>query len=599
MKHENSYTVMNEEVEMPQLNIFQQYRHTVKLDRTTTRTTNKDWYREALDLEVQLHCYLSSEHVADCYLYIKSRQYYEEIGQLDLELLDQEESLQLWLQEMLKLNEVVSAKAKSLGVVFYLADDFSMAGLGPEYNDPDDLKGLRAQMANDPKEVLEDKSISAETHSWRLFPYAGAKPGAEFATAIATPRKWDDLLRSLRNIGDQTNFPIRTCSLSAPLCAIASLPWCASPCPQGTVGIFAYAKFTLLTCYNSESDLMMLRHIPHAQGSRVPRNLGPSVFATATACELENPEVYVFPMAEEGMERVVVSLQTAVKGSEIMLVESRDILNSRGVTADIPLEMMTTTHELDPQVYPLASNTTFSSFREDGWPLQDFLSPSMAELSSIPDAGAMRLLRISRWMKMLGALFFISVLSYSGWGIWQHVMSDVWQYQPENTMATQAKAIALNTKLNDYKRWDNLLQDRSKAWVTLELLNRLIPEDESIVLTKVKHTYQRDAAQKNKKTGFTKVWTVRGVADGKGIHYLEDFDTRDGRKIKKLFEAVADSTGNDAYRPSIHERDIGIKLSRSNNKKRTPAGEKARPYAFTLTITQNFAPGDPVNVLSK
>jgi hypothetical protein len=339
---------------------------------------------------------------------------------------------------------------------------------------------------------------------------------------------------------------------------------------------------------------MMIRHIPHAPGARLPRNLGPSVFSFATAYGLEHPEIYVFPLAGEPMDGVIVSLQTALKGAQIMLVETADILQSRGIGVPIPLEMLTVTQELDASVYPLAGNTTFTDFKERGWPFQDFLSAGEIELSRIPDASAMKVLKISRWIKALAALLFIGVLSSSGYKVWQEVMSETWQYHPQNQ---QAKTAALNKKLKEYKTWDNLLLDRSKAWQAMELVSQMVPSDGSIVLKGVEYSIKKGESGKKKKAGFEKIWEIQGSCDDKGIQQFEDYNLRDGKKIAALFTKVAALTGNQAYLPDVKGRDLVVKFSRATNRSgRGRSNVKRLPYQFSLTIVQSFSPDDIISI---
>jgi len=583
------------ENEVQSVNLFQQYRHAVKLARTTSRLKNKDWYRNALDLDMQLHCYLDTESGAHCYLCLHESLQYESIGHLDLTAIDSGEGVKTWIEQMLALPSLRGAK--SLGVIFYLADDISTAGLGVEYDDPDQLMDLRSHFEENLNEILEDKTVSDESHAWRLFPYRGQKTGAEFATAVAVPRRWEALVKSMRQYGDEHNFPIRTCVLSAPLCAIASLPWCSSTSPQGSVGLFCYAKFSLLTVFDSQGELMLLRHIPHAQGASLPRNIGPSVFSTATAYELENPDIYVFPLAGEEMSDVITSLQTAVKGAQVMLVETADILQSRGVGIAIPMEMLTATQEQDSDIYPLSGNATFSNFKQEGWPYQDFYRPSSKELSSAPDAAGMKMLKLSRWLRALAAVLFIGVLATSGYQIWQDVMSETWQYQAQNQ---QEKSATLNKELKNHRKWKNLLSDRSKAWSAMELISQMVPDDGSIVLRSVNHRIGRGESGKKKKGGLEKVWQIEGSCNEKGVQQFEDYNLRDGVKISQLFKAVAQSTGNQSYQPDVKGRDIIVKFARKSNKSRSRVGnangENALPYSFLLTIVQSFSPKDVIEI---
>ncbi len=586
-----------EEEELVPMNAFQQYKHTVKLAKTTSRTKNKDWYRDPLELELQVHCYIATDKTADCYLHIKSQRYYEELGQLHLDQLDSDEAVEAWVRQILSLPQVAGIKPKSLGIVCYIADEISLAGLGPEHRDVSLIDELRERMEVDPKEVLEDKTVSEETHSWKLFPYPGAKEGSEYATAVAVSKKWHPLLQRMREYGDTINFPIRTKGLSAPLCAIASLPWCAAPSDKGVVAIFTYAKFTLLTLFNASSDLMIMRHIPHAQGASLPRNLGPTVFSAATAYELENPEVYVFPLLGQSVEGVIISLQTVMKESDIMLVETSDILTSLGITTPIPLEMLTATQQMDPSTFPLAGNHTFSEFREKNWVLQDFLAPDFLEANNTPDEQSMKLLKLSRILKMVAALVFIGVTVNAGLKVWSEIMSDEWQFKSQKQ---KAQTMMLQKKIKDYKRWSTLLSDRSKGWVVMEFISRFTPADGSVKLEGVEYSIKPTelGGKKKKKTGLEKEWRIQGLANDKGLEYLEAFNTRDVKKMRQLFAEVARETKNPFYDPSVKGRDISVQFTRKRVAGRNNRERGALPYQFNMTIRQTFSAKDPITLNS-
>ena len=267
--------MMNEEIHPSNLNILQQYRRTVKLATSTSRLKNADWYKDALELDVQVHLYLKDEGGADCYLHIGSTNHYEQIDSLNSHQLEKYDELEKFVHQILSMDD--ARRAKSLGIIFYIADEMSIASLGPEHQNPGELDDLRTMMLDSPKEVLEDKTVSLESHAWRLFPYAGAAVGNEFATAVAVSRKREDTLRAFREIGEQMNLPIRTTALCAPLCAIASLPWFSNQDSNGTVAVVSYEKFTLLSFYNSSFELMLLRYMPHSNGAKVPANIGRAV----------------------------------------------------------------------------------------------------------------------------------------------------------------------------------------------------------------------------------------------------------------------------------------------------------------------------------
>ena len=51
-----------------QLSAWQRFLQARRLHRETTRSWNLDWYREALDLECQLHLFLEDEDVSEAHI---------------------------------------------------------------------------------------------------------------------------------------------------------------------------------------------------------------------------------------------------------------------------------------------------------------------------------------------------------------------------------------------------------------------------------------------------------------------------------------------------------------------------------------------------
>ena len=79
----------------------------------------------------------------------------------------------------------------------------------------------------------------------------------------------------------------------------------------------------------------------------------------------------------------------------------------------------------------------------------------------------------------------MGILLYAGYTISTKVKSDVWSHQPAGRQGRNKRG--LTNELKRYQHWDNLLMDRSKAWVCLELVARMIPADGSVMLKTVKH----------------------------------------------------------------------------------------------------------------
>ena len=412
-----------------ELNAFQQYRRSVKVAKTTSRMKNLAWYQSPLELDVQIHCYIKDGSGASCYLRVQSSDVFEQIGGLSSRQLEQRDQLEKFIDSALQ--HEACRKAKSLGVIFYIADEFSLAGLGPEYRNPGELHDLRDKMRHDPKEVLDDKTISTDTHAWRLFPYAGAAAGGEFATVVAVSRRRSETLKALREIGDEKNFPIKTSALSAPLCAVGLVPWFANASEDGGVCLFNYHTFTLMAFFNSHGNLMVLRYMPHANGAVIPANIGPAIQSTATAFEMEKPDIFLVSMVGNDLVSFSSLLQQSMLGASVLTVDPDKLLHAHGLPPGCPLECIAITQDIDTEVYPLAENETFSALRNEAWYIQDFLSAEQDEIDMYPDRADMKILKFGRRIKKIAAVLFMGILLYGGYNISTKVKSDVWSHQPE------------------------------------------------------------------------------------------------------------------------------------------------------------------------
>lgn len=550
---------------------------------------NSAWYKDAQDLDVQLHCYLKDGDGAACYLHIQSKQIFEPIEGLRSRQLEQRDELNKVVDAVLD-HEAVK-KPKGLGVIFYLADDFSLAGLGPEHQNPIELDNLRSMMIEDPMEVLDDKTVSTETHAWRIFPYPGAPAGDEFATAVAVSKHRYRTLEILREIGDERNLPIRTRAVSAPLCALGLLPWCTKNSKSGTIALFNYHTFTLMGFFNGRCDLMMLRCMPHPSGAHQPMNIGPALMATASAFELEAPEIKVFSMVGHDAATLESALQMAMPESEIIQVDGAELLHENGLPKDLPLECLVTTEELDVESHPLSENETFSTLRDESWHLQDFLSADQNEVEMYPDEGDMKLLKLGKRFKKFAVIALLMILGYTCYSVSTKIKSDAWTHKEQNI---EGETIQLTAELKQFERWDNLLKDRSKAWASLELISKLVPEDRSVVLKDVKHSVAQRRGEADDAIGFAKEWTINGWASDQGIEFLEYYSTRDG--VKKLFDEVANDTGNSVYQTGLSSRDITVSLKQRlnptfNSINPEQLGDTYRKI-FTMVITQSVSSED-------
>ena len=286
--------------------------------------------------------------------------------------------------------------------------------------------------------------------------------------------------------------------------------------------------------------------------------------------------------------QVIMSFVGTYRAMQTALMELETALPTMQLDA---LECITITQDIDTEVYPLAENETFSALRDEAWYIQDFLSADQNEIDMYPDRADMKILKFGRRIKKMVAVLFMGIVFYAGYTVSTKVKSAVWSHQPTDD---KAEKNVLTNELKTYEHWNNLLMDRSKAWVCLELVARMIPVDGSVILKTVKHDVQPKKESNSAKSGFSKEWVITGFASELGIEHLEKHCTSDG--INKLFLDVALSTENAAYLPEAGHRDITVSLvprfNPSFNRFNSQNAGSSFERVFTLTISQNVTADD-------
>ena len=222
-----------------------------------------------------------------------------------------------------------------------------------------------------------------------------------------------------------------------------------------------------------------------------------------------------------------------------------------------------------------------------------------------PSKKDMTLLKLGKYLKRLAAILLVSYVAYSCFGMWKKTRSPEWQHEQGKT---SSMLTALNKKKESYVRLENLLKDRSKAWVNMELITRLVPDDASVILTKVDHratskvvkkSKKSKKAKKAKKRGFQKHWVIEGYMNDKGLDYMSNLSTREG--ITAVFKEVAVATGNSAYLPDVAKRDLTVVLKQKRNPNAGDLGvsgpEGNLGYSFSLIITQTFSAADELAII--
>lgn len=578
------------------LNPIQRFRQANSLSKTTSRAKNPGWYQEALDLDFQLHIRNDGATIST-FLYDRREDLWSFGPPLTEQALLNTEELTAYVDEAVK--HVQAAGASALGVILYIADEFSLAEINPDFTDRDALPQLRESVINDPASVLADTSITAEQSSWRLLPYFA--PSSEtIATSVALSKRYDASLQAIRSKGEAMDFPIITHALSSPLVALLGIPGAVKRTPEKpAVAILQYPFFTALVFFNERSDLMLVRTQLH-RGLRRPPNFGNAIATTNASLELMDPDIFVFPLGRDVDPTLASDLATAFPNHHVQLVNSP--------TGSLPpwcAECVIATKLPEEGENAPAS---FHLLREERWAFQDFLPPSKATSEIYPSKAEMKLLRGLRMARFAAIIVGLLAVGWLVFGMFQIVRSPEWAFDPAETKNIKKRLVMLNMEKQKTEHWDSLLADRSKAWSSMESLVRLFPEKSGILVKSYVATTRPDSSPGQAKVGLVKEWKITGmVKDNVGLELLNTLNTREG--ISAHFNEIARITGNSAFRTDIGTRSVVVNFRTQENSSfrrgapnsdavvQSGLDEGSYPYTFDLAITQRFEATDPLALI--
>ncbi len=582
------------------LNPLQRYRQACSVLRGTSRATNAAWYRSAIDVDYQLHLRTDGHRTESWFFDRRSGQWaagprFDESHATDLTL------AQAFAAEVIQLSS--GAKAGAVGVVLHLADEFATSELKPELDNPGALAELRTMIENDPTSVLDDSSVSATETSWRMIPYPAAGSEA-IATTVCMSRTWAAFLDELRKAGEAANFPVVTLALSAPLVCLLALPeFKRDALTRPLIATLPYPRFTLLAFFNEHGDLRLLRTLQH-RGLRRPTGLRHAASTTAAALELADPEVLVLSTGEVIDPQMIADLQLVFPAASIHEVEWANTPNLAAAAGTVAPEPLIATSIAEIPETPLAASHTFSTLRGDGWVTQDFLPVARETAEVYPNRGEMKLLRAARYARLGFACLTLLGLAVFGFQILDMVRKPEWSFDAEGAKLQKQRLTVLNGERTKMDHWDNLLEDRSKAWASMELLSIMFPEKGGFFVKGFNHTAKPESSPGQAKSGIVREWKITGLAREESLEQLALLNTRDG--ISAVFDEVARQTGNPAFRSDLPTRSLVVNVRTLENPSYRPGpldpsssfDESTYPFSFDLTITQRFTNSDELAVIS-
>lgn len=574
------------------LNALQRFGQACSTLRNTTRASNPAWYQSALELNLQLHIRPNGPSMSAFYVDVK-KGVWSNGPLLTEEILQDASRLESSLADILRYAR--SNKATSLGVILHIADEFATTELKPELDNPASLPDLRDTAIFDPASILEDSSILASQASWRVIPYPAA--GSEvIGTTVTLTLQYAPFLAALRQAGENANFPIITHALSAPLVAIMGLPQSLVTTPgKAFIAILQYPWFTTLAFFNEHADLRLLRTLQH-RGVRKASQFRNALITTNASLEFVDPDLFLLPLGQDVDTTLEASLRGAFSNCRVEVLSQPSIA---GVPEWSPEPVIVA---MPVPAAPRVTSHTFSILNDDQWALQDFLPTPKEIVEIFPNRSEMQLLRILRLSRVGVIVIAILCLAYFTLGMIDLVRSPGWTFEPSQAELIKTRLAKLVKERQIVEHWNNLLQDRSKAWANMEAFARMFPENGGMLVKSYAHSAKPDSAPGQAKVGFVKEWKIIGYARDEALETLNTLNTREG--IAAHFSEIARITGNDSFTPTTGNRNftVNVRTQENNTFKIIPAeesnvaDESTYPFTFDLTITERFEMTDPMSI---
>lgn len=362
------------------------------------------------------------------------------------------------------------------------------------------------------------------------------------------------------------------------------------------MAILQYPWFTAMAFFNEHADLRLIRTLQH-RGVRRATNFRNALSTTCASLEIVDPDLFVMPLGQEVDSTLLANLRVTFTTSRVEIVEQSP---SECVPSWCP-EPMISVSQASPAGTPLASHT-FSVLVDEKWAIQDFL-PNPKEIVEIyPSRSEMKLLRVLRLARVALVAVAILCFAYFAFGIIDLLRRPEWSFDPSQTDIIKTRLSKLNTERQKSDHWNNLLEDRSKAWSAMESLSRMFSESGGMLVKTYSHGIKPDSTPGKAKIGFVKEWKITGFARDEALEYLNTLNTREG--INAHFNEIARVTGNTAYNPTAGNRNITVNVRTQENggfkpippEETTVSDETSYPFTFDLSITQRFESTDPMAI---
>lgn len=589
------------------------YRQAKKILKNTSRARNADWYKDASAIALQWHIWVGSESVSSAIYNKTANEWFAgpELPPIAFDLDDEQQPIGLNDESRNGLHDLArriiatkefGLKAKSLGVIFHLADSIRVRDLSPDFSEETDFEGLNELLITAPEIALGDETVSSTDGSWRSLPLFGVNEGDKRSIALQISGQYRFIVDELREYGELRNLPVIANVHASPLETMTHLP---EMFPQSdtanTICLFQYEGYTCMFALGGQRQLLLVRPLIHRTGNHLSQNeIADVVRTTSALLDIKDPNLLYASMTgmpDEQLSELLGAFREANPESTTSTCDSRSLEFLENIPGK-RIEFFAASQERNIND---ASASIFNELKKR-WAFQDFYGLSREESMLMPSRADLQLLKFSGIFQKVALAGLIAFGGWSATDYFTKMSSKAWKLDPSEASSMQESVAKLRTERSEWEHWENLLAKRSEGWLTLETLLSIFPDSGGVILTNASYSARALAEAKSDTIGLTRMWQISGFANPEVANQLPTLGSR--TRVTEILGRIADENQAPYLKSDLETRTLDVSLAQKQGT--MPSSIEfptrvARHFrnSFDLRIEQNISAEDELAINTK
>ncbi len=589
------------------------YGQAKRIIKETSRASNPDWYKEARELDLQWHIWVSS-HGNESAVYNRiTGEWWKGSALPKVTMIPAKEGEKPRLDDQSRnavheaLRNIISSsdyglKPKSVGVCLHLVDEIRIRDLAPDFSSDPDFETLNELLKAAPQIAMGDDALDDESGVWRLCPLVGAKSDSRLSIATRVSSRFKLIVDELSIYGEVRNIPVIVNTYSGAIEAVAALPLIIED-PNylsNTVYLIQYEHMTLVCTTGERGELQMIRPLLHRNTNHLaPTEIMDVVTQSAALNNIKDPRLAFLTlngMPEEHVEKILLNYKQNHPETEIKITD----VSQSPLVADIPgkrLELAMATinlAELTPKDHPLEE-------LQKRWAFADFYSPTKEVKDRMPTRGDLRMLKFAALARTALIICALGFIGWTGMDILSKVRSESWKLDSATAQEMDLKVAMLGKEKKELDHWENLLTKRSEGWLAMQALLELFPDDGGVIVRSA--SYQAEAtSEADKRVGTSRIWNISGFANPEVAKNLATIGSR--TRMAELLNRIADENQAPYLKVDGDTRTLDVNLQQRQGTMPSSTAfpaKVARHFrtTFDLRIAQGLSPKDELALSTK